>query len=102
MGEGEKLLGEAREPLDLVEAGAERVFVLDALARTPKRHFELRAEAGERRAQLVRGVRGEAPLSFEGLLDAPEHLVERLHEPSDLVAPARMGKRSEERRVGKE
>ena len=52
-------------------------------------HLELGPQAGQRRAQLVRGVGDERPLSPPGRLQPAEHAVERLGQPADLVGASR-------------
>ena len=48
-------------------------------------HGEVRAHAGQRRAQLVAGVLDEPPLVVAGRGEGAEHPVERVAEPADLV-----------------
>ena len=48
-------------------------------------HLEVGARAGQRRAQLVRGVGDEAPLRRARLLDRGQHGVEALGEAAQLV-----------------
>ena len=64
---------------------------------------EVRAQAGERRAQLVAGVGGEAARRVQGALrrrrrgpQAREHLVERAGERADLDRPLVVGQRRAE------
>ena len=54
-------------------------------ARPAQRELELGPERRERRAQLVARVGDEAALSREPLLEAVEHVVQRLAETVDLV-----------------
>ena len=53
--------------------------------------LQLGAHAGERRAQLVRGVGDELLLAARGVLQAGEHLVHRHGEAGDLVVTGRLG-----------
>ena len=48
---------------------------------------DVRAGRGQRRAQLVRGVRDETALAADGLLERREHRVEARAEPAELVVP---------------
>ena len=54
-------------------------------------HFDVRLEARERRAQLVRRVGDEAALRLDRLLERREHRVERRAEAGELVPPTRIG-----------
>ena len=51
-------------------------------------HLELELEDRQRRSQLVAGVGDEHPLAVHGVLEAGEHLVERLAQALQLVARA--------------
>ena len=62
-----------------------------ARVRVGQRHLELGAHHGQRRAQLVRGVRHESPLARERRLEAVEHVVEGLGELAQLVVRAACG-----------
>ena len=53
-------------------------------------HLDVRLDARERRAQLVRGVGDEAPLRLERLVERAEHRVEGGTETRELV-PSRDG-----------
>ena len=50
--------------------------------------LDLSAQHGQRRTQLVRGVRDEVALAREGALEPLEHVVERGREHTDLSAGA--------------
>ena len=56
-----------------------------------EREVELGAQQGERRSELVAGLRDEAALAFERRLEASEHLVEGRAEALELVAGRRHG-----------
>jgi hypothetical protein len=65
----------AEKPLPLL--GRKRAFAGE--------HLDVRAQAGERRAQLVRRVRHELALGATRLLERAKHRVEARREPSELV-----------------
>ena len=52
--------------------------------------LHVRAEARQRRAQLVRRVGNKLALGARRLLESPEHRVEARREPAELVAPRRL------------
>ncbi len=52
----------------------------------PQGHLELCLEDRERGAQLVASVHRERPLTIQSVLQAIEHLVERLAERTQLIA----------------
>jgi hypothetical protein len=70
--EVEEPRGEAREVLDLLENARQRRPVLLRRALAAERDLDLGAQRGERRAELVRGVRGEATRRRECLFDRPD------------------------------
>ena len=45
----------------------------------------MHAQRGERRAQLVRGVGGEAALALQGAVEFTEQAVERQHQAANFV-----------------
>ncbi len=51
----------------------------------PSEHLDVRAQAGQRRSQLVRGIRDELSLGAVGLLERREHCVEARSQPAELV-----------------
>ena len=51
---------------------------------------QIALDGGERRAQFVRGVGHEAALGLGGAFQRREHLIERLHNLRQFVAPARV------------
>jgi hypothetical protein len=55
----------------------------------PQRDVQLAGHRGERPAQLVRGVGGEAPVGGDGAVQAVEHRVEQHRHPSDFVGDRR-------------
>ena len=78
------------EPVHLVQPpqqrrGCPRGGALVGLA---VQQLDLGAQHGQRRAQLVRGVRDEVALAREGALEPLEHAVERGGEHADLAAGA--------------
>jgi len=52
---------------------------------------DVAAQRGQRRAQLVRGVREKPALRVARALEAVQHRVERRREPADLVRSMRIG-----------
>ena len=87
--EHEQILGEPHEPLDLLRRRAKRASSSSCERGRAQRELELGAERRERRPQLVARVGDEAALARESLLEAAEHLVQRLAEAADLVARRR-------------
>ncbi len=83
----QQVVGQPAEPPRVLErrlrTGAQ------ALAVAAQRHLELRLQHGQRRAQLVAGVRDEPALALDRRLEPVEQLVERLAEPVELVAGVR-------------
>ena len=82
--ECEQLLHQARCPINALHhvlEGAPATVV----ARGGERHLGVGLQRGERRAQLVGGVAGEAPLVLEGAVEALEELVQRGHERRDFL-----------------
>ena len=77
------------QPLRLVGGGAKRAFQLFPRARPAQRKVELGAKQRERSSELVTCIRHESTLVLDRLLQAPEHLVQRLRKPRDLVAGRR-------------
>ena len=55
-----------------------------------REHLDVRAQAGQRRAQLVRRVGDELPLRPRRVLERAEHRVERRREPRELVGAGRV------------
>ena len=51
-------------------------------------HLDVRAQARQRRAQLVRRICDQLALGARGLLKGAEHRVEAAGEPAELVPPA--------------
>jgi hypothetical protein len=58
-----------------------------------QRDLGLRLERGQRRAQFVRGIGGEAALVLEGPVDAGEEFVQALHQRQDLARRVAVGDR---------
>ena len=86
-GEEQQVVHEALHPVDLRGdqcLDAADVFRADVVR--ARQHLELAADHGERRSQLVRGVGHELALPREGVVEAVEHVVERLRERADLLA----------------
>jgi hypothetical protein len=54
-------------------------------------HVQLGAQAGQRRAQLVRGIGDKRTLAQPGGLQPAQHVVECLGEPADFVGGVRQG-----------
>ena len=85
--EGEEAL---EEPVDVVELAAEptgeRRRLRQSGGRACERDVERRAHRRERRPQLVRGVRDEAPLRLERALEPAEQPVDRVAELAQFVA----------------
>ena len=61
--------------------------------RAPARDLRLRADRGQRRAQLVRGVGGEGAFALERRGDAREELVQRVDQRAHLARHALRGDR---------
>ena len=78
-----------------VEVVEQSPALLRARARSsPLQHVDVRLQARQRRAQLVRGVGDEAALRLERLLERTEHRVEGAPRRAELVAARLPGTRS--------
>ncbi len=84
-GDEEQIVGQPRQALRLFGGRAESALELLARAWTAQCELELRLEQRKRRPQLVAGIRDEPALTFDGCVQAREHVVERDSEPADLV-----------------
>ena len=91
VGQGQQLLGELREALHLLEARAKRLLVLGGVPGAAQGDLDLGAQPRKRRAQLVRGIRGEPPLGLDAPLHAIEHGVEGVDEAPELVLARGLG-----------
>jgi hypothetical protein len=78
-------LGEAR---DLLEHAAEGLTGLTLQPLILRQALKLPAHDGERRAQLVRGVRDELLGAVDRILEARDHVIERHREALELIAAA--------------
>ena len=87
-GQEQEVLGHADEPVDVLEARGQHLLVFLRRARRAQRHLDPALQRGERRAQLVGRIGGEAAHLPEGLVEPREHAVERLGEPVQLVLGA--------------
>jgi hypothetical protein len=75
--EGEQILDDVREALRFVAKDGEGFAVFGGRAiGFGEGYFGFATQDGHRCAQLVRGIRNEAALEFEGLLEALEQLIE--------------------------
>ena len=81
---------ERREPLHLRHEVVEQLRAIVFVGRLPAlEELEVRAQARERRAQLVRRVGDELALRAERHLERGEHPIEAAREPPELVVRAR-------------
>ena len=80
------------EPLEAQRLLEHRSFRLQrrGLLRPRQVHLDLRADVRQRAPQLVRGIRDELLLPRLRLVEAAEHRVHRLREPSNLVPRLRL------------
>src|SRR6202035_2017788 len=72
-----------RLPLEVVEEPLPRGWVEPFLL---LQDFDVRLQARQRRAQLVRRIGDEAPLRLDRVLEGSEHRVERGAEPRELAS----------------
>ena len=86
---------QAHAPRLALDPGHRALEIVRAVARAAIEQLGVGAHGGDGRAQLVRGVRDEPAQARlrrralgEGVLDLPEHRVERAAEPADLGRPA--------------
>ena len=81
------------QPVHALEAGAELGLGLRALGRAggAAHHVPLRAQHRQRRAQLVRGIGGEAALARQHRLDAREQAVHRAQQRLQFGGHAAVG-----------
>jgi hypothetical protein len=87
-GQQQQVVDQPAEPLDVDQHVAGQLA--GRRTRVDRRgDLELGACAGQRRAQLVRGVRDERALPGAGRVQPGQHVVERLGEPADLVLRGR-------------
>src|SRR5437899_4174144 len=77
--------------VDLFQARREHLAVLGGRPIGAQRHLEAAAQGGERGAQLMGGIGGEAPELREGGFESREHLVQRLREMVQLIPRAVTG-----------
>ncbi len=87
--EHEHALHESLEPPALVEHGLAELVVADALG-VGACDLGVLPQRGERRPQLVRGIRDEPSLRRLRGLEAVEHAVQRARQPADLVVDRRL------------
>ena len=76
MGEREHVFREAGEALDFLFVADEHVAVFLGTARFAQRHFDLAAQHGEWRAQLVGGIGSESLLSGVRGFETVEQMIE--------------------------
>ena len=88
-GEVDEIGDEQRQLLELGDQVGAQALVVGGREAAAGEHLEVGAQRGERRAQLVRGVRDEAALRALGLVERLEHRVERAGEARELVVAAR-------------
>ncbi len=90
----------ARQLDEVADQAAQLLQLLDDVAQQPpplllgqprrqRQHLDVRAQARQRRAQLVRGVGDELPLAADRRLQRAEHRVEGARQPRDLVVGGR-------------
>ena len=82
--EQQQLVHQPRGTVAGLDGVVERGLPLSRVRRGP-RHFGLRADRRDRRAQFVGRVRSEAPLRCERVLDARQQAVEALHHRCNLL-----------------
>ncbi len=85
--EREKLLGETSGAVTARDHLIERVRTLVVASRSAC-HLRLRADRGQRRPQLVRGIGGEGALPLERCLDSREELVQSIDQDAHLARNA--------------
>ena len=89
LGQQQQIVHEPLHPLGLrAHETRDPRHVLARHVGLASQHLELAPHHGQRRAQLVRRVRHERALARERVVQAVEHVVERLGEKADLVAGA--------------
>ena len=96
----QQLLHQPRGAVAAGNGGGQRGAALVVL-RGALRHLRLHADAGDRCAQLVRGVGGEAALARQLLVHALEQAVERAHQRAHLGQHAVLGQRLQRVRVAR-
>ena len=84
-GQEQEAVDQSRQAIGLLEHAADGLPVALGVPLVLKRHLSHRADGRERRAQLVRGVRGEAPELGDGVLDARQGEVEHAGQLAELV-----------------
>jgi hypothetical protein len=67
------------------QIGSQVVAIIGVGRSAPGQHLEVRAQRGQRRSQLVRGVGDQLALCLLGSLERLEHRVERGRQARDLV-----------------
>ena len=99
-----RLLGMLLRPRELDQLGDQRRHLAELLDHVAEQalpfrgreralsgeDFDVRPQAGQRRAQLMRGVGDELPLGAARLLQSAEHGVEARGETAELVLAARL------------
>src|SRR2546422_3546281 len=86
----DEIADEGRETLDLADEITEQLLALDGVGRlTPFEELEVRPEAGEGSAELVRCVGDQLALRPKRGLELAKHGVEARPEPAELVATPR-------------
>src|SRR6185503_6373041 len=97
----DEIAHQRRQAFDLTDELYEHLLALLWIGRLPAREqLEIRAQAGERRSQLVRGVGDELALLAQRNLERGEHLVERPGQSGHLVIPAQRDATREVARPG--
>ena len=87
LGQQQQVVDQPADARDLgLHEALDAAHLLAGRARLRGEHFELAADHGQRRAQLVRGVGDERALAGERLGQAVEHVVEGVGEHAHLVA----------------
>ena len=89
-GELDQLADQGGHLVDLLDEVVQQLLARLRRQLVPAREdLDVRLQAGERRAQLVRGVGHELPLSPARVLERAEHRVEARRQPAELVVAGR-------------
>src|SRR5207244_2911966 len=85
----DQLRDQRRHLGQLLDDVAEKAFAFTCRKRALTReNLDVRPQARQRRAQLVRSICDELTLSARRFLECTEHRVEAAGEPAELVAPS--------------
>ncbi|HID77615.1 MAG TPA: hypothetical protein EYP56_16665 [Planctomycetaceae bacterium] len=88
----QQLIDEPAQALALFQHTGQQFVLLIRLQRAPHGHFDFCAQHGQRRAQLVRSIGGEAPDLVEGLFQPGDHVVDRAGQSTQFVVGVFHGK----------